>query len=1419
MKLKNIKNKEIKTGILIFSILILTLSFFFIYKRISQVRASDRNWMQTSWVGGQTDDVISTDVTTYKELSNVVAGENLEVAPLSDWPVEYSNWDKRQEITITNNGDELTDYYIKATVVYDDSMNNDFSDLRFTDASGSILSYWIPSQTDGVEANVWVKVPTLSANTDTDIYMYKGNRAATTTSSLDYGTEATPALGCNELYRKFQNGPSGVYFIDPDDDGTNIKEVYCDMNEETSSGWLLVHNYEHLGGTNPTIAPSEEFPVMPYGNLTISGIVSRGDNGELTHVDNISQYGFGNIDAVRLYGATTSHSRIIHYYTTNLNVISSVVNTSIAGNSDLRSNVTHLSDHTAFLPDAASAQTQIDTNHIFGYKFPMYRAGQYHWATAGSGTRWEVDDYAGGYTQTTIHRIWVRDETTEPDITWDITQSMGEDEYNFETTAYLTSNIYDTGYASDWAALTYSTSLSDAVDVKIRTSNSEIMSGVLDWESCNAVISGEDISSNNCVNDEDRYIQYRVEIDMTGQSESPVFDSITITFAASDQTPPETNATGVQLDGLLGEGDWFNYEPTITWTPGSDDPQGKGLEGYCIGLEEVDIGADPLGLDPSLENGSGMLSTFDDGVINSACEYIVTDTSLDLSNIDGLELSPNKEYYFSIKAVDLAGNIWEGIQANYQNLTWFKYDDTPPANVMYISTPSTDFGSINDMFFNWPITGSSQAVDNESDILGWQYAVNSSSPASWKGTETHPELEIDYIPASGITEGILYLSTTRDGDLPIGNNTIYFRALDNAGNVSTYVTGGINYGGAAPEFPAESVVTITPGTSISNQFSLSWPEAVPGDGDEIESYYYMINTEPPSSLSTLENNNHVYIPTDNLSVATGKLVGAVKGVNNVYVVAVDNQDNYSPTKAIHGTFTLNSTVPDAPQAVSAADLSIKGSELWRVALTWEEPAYKGNGDLTYIIERSGDGVTWTEVSRTAGLSYTDIVPESKTYYYKVASIDTSNESILNPTYSTLVELQPKGRYEEPPELISDPVTTEVTTRYGKVTWATDRVSDSKVQIGVSSGEYFQDEMYRSDMVTNHEIELTNLTPGTQYYYRVKWTDEDGNTGVSKESVFQTKPAPVVEDIVIDSVGLNYAIIKLTTSGATRARVIYGLTKNYGGSQDINTSTESSEYSIMLRDLEDGTDYHYKIVLTDEEGFEYESFEDHVFSTPPRPQVSNVQIQEKKGVPTPTIEVFWESNIPVNSIVKYSNEGQTLDKVDMELVEGEHSMEIEGLDPDSAYQLTVEGVDAMGNRATSDVYAFTTATDTRPPEVFGIRSEGDIQSSDIQTDRSRSAQLIISWETDEPSTSQVLYGEGAANDGYPYSTQTDAEMRYKHVMIVSNLTPSKVYHFKVVSKDSAGNVGESGSVTSITPKSTDTVVESVLGSLGRIFDFF
>jgi hypothetical protein len=1369
MKLKNIKNK--RRILLIVSIVVLTsLLSLVLYRTITGVKAQEQTWLQDDWSGGQSDEVITANLSTYSAQSNIDLGTTLSVGIKDDWASSYTDWNYREEIGITNTLDTLTDFQVEvildtASMISSGELQTECQDLRFTNSSGSQLDYWIESGCNTDSTHVWVEVDELLNGSNT-VYMYYSNPTAQTATSgidtfmlfesfdtlpEDWTAESSPSTSWEVIdgvlvSTKINNDYSS-YTKDDSDFSDFVMEVDWKYESVTHGGPLFRGQAEAADNSNHWILRPSYSPLRSRIQQRVSGSQSYPVPEATSSFDNMANT----------------------WYALELKVVGAEVRG-------------YIEDELAI----SGTMSQM--------AYPSGKVGFQHY------------DGVNYYDNFRIRKAVLNEPTVG---------NPSNKETKYEESAYLESNIFNTTYASDWGILTYTTSIVDAVDIKVRSSSFSNMSGALDWSSCEVISSGVDISSTNGVNDEDQYIQYRIEFDMTGQSAPPVFESISITYSASDQNDPTVNANGVYIDGGLESGQWINFSPTIRWLEGAD-AEGE-LLGYYISLTELNISDDPTAPEPT--TSSGVLSGIDDGFDDDDVTYFVTDTFVDLSAIQELSLDSNKKYYFSIQAVDLAGNYWKQDPAGYQNLEWFKYDDTRPDNVMYISTPSSTFGSVNDMFFNWPTSGQAIASDQESDILGWQYSINSIAPEAWMGTVQHDFLGVSYIPVNSGISMIQLEEGLHGGSIDLGNNAIYFRSIDNAGNVSTYVTGGINYGGEAPDFPAESVVTITPELSDRNSFELSWPQAEVAEGKTLKSYYYMINTQPPSNIDTLTANASIYRPTLNTSIPEGLLTGAVKGENSVYVVAIDSDDNYSPTNAIQGTFTLDSDLPDPPLNFSISDTSIKEAELWRAALTWEQPEYTGNGDITYIVEKSLEGTTWTELDRITGNAYSDISQSSREYYYRVGTVDTSDESINNPNYTTALSITPEGRFTSPAELVSKPVVSEVTTRMAKVSWSTDRNSDSKLQYGIESGQYFESEISKSTQTTEHILDMNNLLPGTTYYVRARWTDTDGNTGNSNEFVVKTKPAPVVEDVIIDSVGLNYAIIKLTTTGASKAQVIYGKTKTYGGSVEINTSTESSEYSIMLQDLEDGTDYHYKIVLTDEEGFEYESFEDHVFSTPPRPQVSNVQIQEKKGVPTPTIEVFWESNIPVNSIVKYSNEGKSLDKVDMELVEGEHVMEIEGLDPDSAYQLTVEGVDAMGNRATSDVYAFTTATDTRPPEVFGIRSEGDIQSSDIQTDRSRSAQLIISWETDEPSTSQVLYGEGAANDGYPYSTQTDAEMRYKHVMIVSNLAPSKVYHFKVVSKDSAGNVGESGSVTSITPKSTDTVVESVLGSLGRIFDFF
>ena len=124
----------------------------------------------------------------------------------------------------------------------------------------------------------------------------------------------------------------------------------------------------------------------------------------------------------------------------------------------------------------------------------------------------------------------------------------------------------------------------------------------------------------------------------------------------------------------------------------------------------------------------------------------------------------------------------------------------------------------------------------------------------------------------------------------------------------------------------------------------------------------MINTVPPPAYSTITGNTSTYIDNGTArTVAAAALANVNKGSNTVYVVAVDDQSNYSPSNYISGTFTLNSTTPDNVGNLVASDSSIKSQSQWNVTLTWTAPTYQGAGNLTYRVYRSTDGSSFSYI--------------------------------------------------------------------------------------------------------------------------------------------------------------------------------------------------------------------------------------------------------------------------------------------------------------------------------------------------------------------------------------------------------------------------------------------------------------------------
>ena len=83
----------------------------------------------------------------------------------------------------------LSDYQLKLAAAYAAAMQNNFNDLRFTQADmQTLIDAWLEDKSDGVSADVWSEFPTTPANgVDQDYYMYYGNAGA----ASDWGGAAT----------------------------------------------------------------------------------------------------------------------------------------------------------------------------------------------------------------------------------------------------------------------------------------------------------------------------------------------------------------------------------------------------------------------------------------------------------------------------------------------------------------------------------------------------------------------------------------------------------------------------------------------------------------------------------------------------------------------------------------------------------------------------------------------------------------------------------------------------------------------------------------------------------------------------------------------------------------------------------------------------------------------------------------------------------------------------------------------------------------------------------------------------------------------------------------------------------------------------------------------------------------------------
>jgi len=139
----------------------------------------------------------------------------------------------------------------------------------------------------------------------------------------------------------------------------------------------------------------------------------------------------------------------------------------------------------------------------------------------------------------------------------------------------------------------------------------------------------------------------------------------------------------------------------------------------------------------------------------------------------------------------------------------------------------------------------------------------------------------------------------------------------------------------------------------------------------------------------------------------------------------------------------------------------------------------------------------------------------------------------------------------------------------------------------------------------------------------------------------------------------------------------------------------------------------------------------------------------------------------------------------------HSVNLGGLAASTTYHYRVRSRDAFGNLTISGDFTFTTAADVTAPTISNIASVNLTSSGAPGWVRT----TTITWTTDEASDTQVEYGTSSSYDG---ASTLDTALVTSHSANLTNLPANTTIHFRVRSRDAAGNLALSNDLTFTTP---------------------
>ncbi|KKS52789.1 MAG: hypothetical protein UV82_C0005G0039, partial [Candidatus Magasanikbacteria bacterium GW2011_GWD2_43_18] len=516
---------------------------------------------------------------------------------------------------------------------------------------------------------------------------------------------------------------------------------------------------------------------------------------------------------------------------------------------------------------------------------------------------------------------------------------------------------------------------------------------------------------------------------------------------------------------------------------------------------------------------------------------------------------------------------------------------------------------------------------------------------------------------------------------------------------------------------------------------------------------------------------------------------------------------YQFQDATGNTSTLYSTAaPSIPQNIVYIDISNAETSELQEFIAWETVASSSPGFKQYNISRSTDGETFslldTQTDRTINYYIDSALVADTTYYYKVAAQD-NDDNISN--YSNILSDIPDGQGGS--DFTAPAVTNVAVSNIGPqtvtITWDTNEPADSTVEYMTNTGGEFTDAdsvgiasmLDTADGLGQHHIVLTDLTPSTTYYFQIKSTDPSTNLRVSKEAddgySFTTVSGPVISDIVVSSIANQTATIEWETDLMDSSYVYYSTSSLFGTYAQVGSDTPAWSHSETLTGLESDTEYYYYVqsgIAVDKHVVNGEIAYYNFITTndTTAPQITFHSENDISGLSDTGAIISWSTDESATSTLELGTSTAYGITYTNDQYNTNHTQALNDLTLGTTYYVRLRNMDQNQNISSSTEFTFTTtdSTDITAPVIVSA-------TTTLVTD----VTAVITWGTDEGSSSQVLYGTSASE--LTLETTNDTTSNVNHTVVISDLTASTKYYYIVKSADANGNVTTSTPVQSFT----------------------